>query len=108
MSHGSEPQEIKGLPANARRPLDLGEEYVPLVPQDGVPEVTPRAITMGLIFCAIFSMAAAYLALKLGQGIEAAIPNPSWLWASAASSPARIRFSKTSSSSPLAPTAATW
>ncbi|WP_243295965.1 OPT family oligopeptide transporter [Geothrix mesophila] len=74
MSHGSEPQEIKGLPANARRPLNAGEAYVPLVPQDGVPETTPRAITMGLIFCAIFSMAAAYLALKLGQGIEAAIP----------------------------------
>ncbi|WP_243324419.1 oligopeptide transporter, OPT family [Geothrix sp. SG200] len=74
MSHGSEPQEIKGLPANARRPLSEGESYVPLVPQDGVPETTPRAITMGLIFCAIFSMAAAYLALKLGQGIEAAIP----------------------------------
>ncbi|WP_243384654.1 OPT family oligopeptide transporter [Geothrix alkalitolerans] len=74
MSHGSEPQEIKGLPANARRPLSDGESYVPLVPQDGVPETTPRAITMGLVFCAIFSMAAAYLALKLGQGIEAAIP----------------------------------
>ncbi|WP_243316871.1 OPT family oligopeptide transporter [Geothrix paludis] len=74
MSHGSEPQEIKGLPANARRALSPGEAYVPLVPQDGVPETTPRAITMGLIFCAIFSMAAAYLALKLGQGIEAAIP----------------------------------
>ena len=74
MSHGSVPQEIKGLPANARRPLQPGEAYVPLVPQDGVPEVTPRAVTMGLIFCAIFSMAAAYLALKLGQGIEAAIP----------------------------------
>jgi len=74
MSHGSEPQEIKGLPANARRALEPGEAYVPLVPQDGIPEVTPRAVTMGLIFCAIFSMAAAYLALKLGQGIEAAIP----------------------------------
>ncbi|HJV38944.1 MAG TPA: oligopeptide transporter, OPT family, partial [Geothrix sp.] len=74
MSHGSESQEIKGLPANARRALSEGESYVPLVPQDGVPETTPRAITMGLIFCAIFSMAAAYLALKLGQGIEAAIP----------------------------------
>jgi putative OPT family oligopeptide transporter len=74
MSHGSEPQEIKGLPENARRPLEPGEHYVPLVPQDGVPETTPRAIIMGLVFCAIFSMAAAYLALKLGQGIEAAIP----------------------------------
>lgn len=74
MSHGSESQEIKGLPANARRALEPGEEYVPLVPQDGLPETTPRAITMGLVFCAIFSMAAAYLALKVGQGIEAAIP----------------------------------
>lgn len=74
MSHDSAPQEIKGLPANARRALEPGEEYVPLVPQDGLPETTSRAITMGLVFCAIFSMAAAYLALKVGQGIEAAIP----------------------------------
>jgi putative OPT family oligopeptide transporter len=74
MSQGSEPQEIKGLPANARRPLEPGEAYVPLVPQDGVPEATPRAIAMGLVFCAIFSLAAAYLTLKVGQGIEAAIP----------------------------------
>jgi len=68
------PDEIKGLPANARRPLAPGESYVPLVPQDGVLETTGRAIVLGLVFCAIFSMAAAYLALKLGQGIEAAIP----------------------------------
>jgi len=73
MSHDA-PDVIKGLPENARRPLAPGEDYVPLVPMDGVPETTPRAIIMGLIFCAIFSMAAAYLALKLGQGIEAAIP----------------------------------
>jgi len=68
------PDEIKGLPANARRPLAQSESYVPLVPQDGVLETTGRAILLGLVFCAIFSMAAAYLALKLGQGIEAAIP----------------------------------
>jgi len=74
MSHDTEAPAIKGLPENARRPLNEGEAYVPLVPQDGVPEVTPRSVVMGLIFCAIFSMAAAYLALKLGQGIEAAIP----------------------------------
>ena len=74
MSQGSEPQVIKGLPENARRELAPGEAYVPLVPQDGVPETTPRAIILGLIFCAIFSLAAAYLALKVGQGIEAAIP----------------------------------
>ncbi|NTW89018.1 MAG: oligopeptide transporter, OPT family [Desulfobulbaceae bacterium] len=66
---------VEGLPENARRPLNPGEQYVPVVPNEsGIFEVTPRAIVMGLIFCAIFSMAAAYLALKVGQGIEAAIP----------------------------------
>src|SRR5512140_1580059 len=66
---------ITGLPDNARRPLGPGEKYVPVVSAEtGVPEVTTRSVTMGLIFCAIFSMAAAYLALKVGQGIEAAIP----------------------------------
>ena len=74
MSNETDAPIIKGLPENARRPLVKGEAYVPLVPQDGVPEVTPRSVFLGLIFCAIFSMAAAYLALKLGQGIEAAIP----------------------------------
>jgi putative OPT family oligopeptide transporter len=67
--------EIEGLPENARRPLKEGEVYVPVVPNEtGVHEVTARSVAMGLIFCAIFSMAAAYLALKVGQGIEAAIP----------------------------------
>ncbi len=75
MSHGEAPDVIEGLPANARRPLEEGESYVPVVPDEtGVPEVTPRAIIMGLAFCAVFAMAAAYLALKVGQGIEAAIP----------------------------------
>ncbi len=74
MSHDPDSQAIKGLPDNARRPLNEGEAYVPLVPQEGVPEVTPRSVLLGLVFCAVFSMAAAYLALKLGQGIEAAIP----------------------------------
>lgn len=73
MSHDT-PTHIKGLPDNARTPLQPGETYIPLVPMDGVPEVTPRSVLLGLLFCAIFSMAAAYLALKLGQGIEAAIP----------------------------------
>lgn len=73
MSHLA-PDAIKGLPENARRELKEGESYVPLVPGMGVPEVTPRSVVLGLVFCALFSMAAAYLALKLGQGIEAAIP----------------------------------
>jgi putative OPT family oligopeptide transporter len=74
MSHDA-PAELQGLPENARHPLNPGESYVPLVTAEtGVPEVTVRSVSLGLLFCAIFSMAAAYLALKVGQGIEAAIP----------------------------------
>jgi putative OPT family oligopeptide transporter len=74
MEH-SQPQKIAGLPENARRPLLAGERYIPVVPDEtGVAEVTTRSVVMGLMFCALFSMAAAYLALRVGQGIEAAIP----------------------------------
>ena len=74
MEH-SQPTKIVGLPENARRPLKPGEVYIPVVPDEtGVAEVTTRSVTMGLIFCGLFSMAAAYLALRVGQGIEAAIP----------------------------------
>src|SRR5262249_44727592 len=38
-----------------------------------VPEVTPRSIVQGLLWAVIFSAAATYIALKLGQGIESAI-----------------------------------
>lgn len=68
-------QGIAGLPENARRPLEPGESYIPVVPDEtGVAEVSARSVALGLVFCAIFAMAAAYLALKVGQGIEAAIP----------------------------------
>lgn len=74
MADNQESTAIKGLPENYRRPLEPGEDYVPLVPQDGVAEVTTRSVLYGVLFCAVFSMAAAYLALRVGQGIEAAIP----------------------------------
>jgi len=74
MEH-NETEIITELPENARRPLEPGETYVPVVPDEiGIYEVTTRSVTMGLIFCAIFAMAAAFLALRVGQGIEAAIP----------------------------------
>jgi putative OPT family oligopeptide transporter len=64
-----------GLPDNAYRELAPGERYLPIVSASAsVPEVTPRSIGFGLVMTAIFSAAAAYLALKLGQGIESAIP----------------------------------
>jgi putative OPT family oligopeptide transporter len=66
---------IEGLPENARRPLEPGEVYVPIVPDEaGVYEVTARSVTLGLMFCALFAMGAAFLAVRVGQGIEAAIP----------------------------------
>jgi putative OPT family oligopeptide transporter len=67
--------ETKSLPANAYLPLKEGELYVPLVPASmGLPEVTWRAVLWGTLLCIIFSVASAYSALKVGQGMEAAIP----------------------------------
>jgi len=63
------------LPENAYRPLKEGETFVPIVPQaKPLPDLTPWSLTWGLVFSAIFSMAAAYLGLKIGQVFEAAIP----------------------------------
>lgn len=63
------------LPENAHRELKPGEEYKPLLsPQKNYPEVTPYSVAMGLIMVVIFSAAAAFLGLKVGQVFEAAIP----------------------------------
>ncbi|HUU83636.1 MAG TPA: OPT/YSL family transporter [Phycisphaerae bacterium] len=63
------------FPENAYRELEPGETYVPMVPPDmAVPELTGRVIVFGLIMNIIFSVAATFLALKAGQGIETAIP----------------------------------
>ncbi len=65
----------RNLPENAYRQLKPGETYVPVVPADKiVPEVTGYSLGMGLLFAVIFSAAAAYLGLKIGQVFEAAIP----------------------------------
>ncbi len=63
------------LPDNAYRELKPGESYVPMVPPGvTVAEVTMRSILFGIAMNIVFSMAATYLALKVGQGIETAIP----------------------------------
>ncbi len=63
------------FPENAYRELEPGETYVPMVPPDAtVPELTPRMFAFGLLMNVIFSVAATFLALKAGQGIETAIP----------------------------------
>lgn len=69
------PGTIAKLPENAYRELKPGETYVPMVPSGAVvPEVTVRSIAFGILMNIIFSAAATYLALKVGQGIETAIP----------------------------------
>ncbi|MBR1935717.1 MAG: oligopeptide transporter, OPT family [Muribaculaceae bacterium] len=63
------------LPENAFTELEEGEEYVPVMKADTpVREATGYSVTMGLVMAVIFSAAAAYLGLKVGQVFEAAIP----------------------------------
>jgi len=65
----------KSLPENAYRELKEGEEYKPVMPADRTfPEVTMWSLLMGLLMAVIFSAAAAYAGLKIGQVFEAAIP----------------------------------
>ena len=64
-----------GLPENAFRELKEGERYVPpMNPGKNYPEVTVYSVTIGLLMAVIFSAAAAFLGLKVGQVFEAAIP----------------------------------
>ena len=63
------------IPDNAFRQLAEDESYRPVMhPARDYAEVTPYSVTMGLILAVIFSAAAAYLGLKVGQVFEAAIP----------------------------------
>ncbi len=65
----------KGLPANAYTKLNPGEEYQPVVPDNApMPEATRFSVLWGIFYAIVFSAAAAYLGLKIGQVFEAAIP----------------------------------
>jgi len=67
--------QIKGLPENAYKELEEGEEYRPVMaPDQSYPEVTVWSVGWGLIMALLFSAAAAYSGLKIGQVFEAAIP----------------------------------
>jgi putative OPT family oligopeptide transporter len=65
----------KSLPENAYQPLKSGETYAPMI-HAGTrqQEVTLRSVLWGVFFCVIFTIASAYSTLKVGQGMEAAIP----------------------------------
>ena len=70
-----ENQNQVGLPENAFRPLKAGEEYRPLMsPDKNYPEVNLWSVSWGIAMAILFSAAAAYLGLKVGQVFEAAIP----------------------------------
>lgn len=63
------------MPENAFRELGNDEHYRPIMhPAKDYPEVTLYSVSMGLLLAVIFSAAAAYLGLKVGQVFEAAIP----------------------------------
>ena len=65
----------KGLPENAYRKLKEGESYEPVLsPKKKYPEANVWSVTIGVLMTIIFSAAAAYLGLKVGQVFEAAIP----------------------------------
>ena len=63
------------LPDNAFRELKEGEQYEPVMaPHKAYPEVNGWSVTWGILMAVLFSAAAAYLGLKVGQVFEAAIP----------------------------------
>ncbi len=70
-----QPTTTTGLPENAYKELKPGEEYRPILDPAGTfPEVTGWSVFWGLIMAVLFSAAAAYSGLKIGQVFEAAIP----------------------------------
>lgn len=70
-----EEQKMNSLPENAYRELKPGEVYKPMMPANTRPkEVTVYSVVFGIIMAVIFSAAAAYLGLRVGQVFEAAIP----------------------------------
>ena len=70
-----EEAKTKSLPENAFRELKPGEVYNPLMsPNKQYPEVNLWSVSWGIAMAILFSAAAAYLGLKVGQVFEAAIP----------------------------------
>ncbi|MBR6439477.1 MAG: oligopeptide transporter, OPT family [Bacteroidales bacterium] len=70
-----EENEKLGLPENAQRELKPGEVYEPILsPNKKYSEITVWSVVVGLLMTILFSAAAAYLGLKVGQVFEAAIP----------------------------------
>ena len=70
-----EKEIMEQLPENAFRELKDGDNYEPMMSPEGrYPEVNAWSVTWGVLMAMLFSAAAAYLGLKVGQVFEAAIP----------------------------------
>ena len=75
MQSNQDDKQPVSLPENAYSELKEGEEYKPVLPAErAIQEITPWSVGMGLLMAVIFSAAAAYSGLKIGQVFEAAIP----------------------------------
>ena len=75
LTHMEQERIRTSLPENAYRELKSGEEYTPLMPASTSPrEATVYSVLMGVVMAVVFSAAAAFLGLKVGQVFEAAIP----------------------------------
>ena len=97
-------QDEMSLPDNAARELKPGEKYVPILkPDKTYPEITPYSVSLGLIMAVIFSAAAAYLGLKVGQVFEAAIPIAIIGWARMSSSSPSVPHRASSLQVPSSP-----
>ena len=82
-----------GLPENAFRELAADEQFTPVMhPAHDQQEATPYSVGMGLLMAVIFSAAAAYLGLKVGQQPSL---SPSSRWASPTPSARRTRWGRT-------------
>lgn len=71
-----EPSNLKmTLPPEAYKPTPEGETYTPVIPADTVvPELTVKAVVVGVLVGVLFGAANAYLGLKVGLTVSASIP----------------------------------
>lgn len=73
--HSDSDEKLHALPNNAFTPLNDAKEYEPVLsPHKEYKEATPYAVSLGVMLGAIFTVAASYMPLKVGQGITSDTP----------------------------------
>lgn len=75
IAHSDSDEKLQTLPPNAFTPLQDDETYEPVLsPHKEYREVTPYSVSLGLLLGAIFTVAASYMPLKVGQGVTSDTP----------------------------------